>query len=85
MRDLVSRTDSAGKEKLNVSKLYFFAFELSIDVVVKSIYNSVHKKIMKSNKSSNHSYFSFPTIDVIKKFKKHNKAFALSDIFYYYH
>lgn len=64
-------------------KNYILAFDLSIDVTVKALYNIKNKKIMKHNLLSEKSYFSFPSFETINEFKNKYNTFLLIDILTY--
>ncbi|OGH42857.1 MAG: hypothetical protein A3B53_02310 [Candidatus Levybacteria bacterium RIFCSPLOWO2_01_FULL_42_15] len=66
-------------------KNYILGFDKSIGPTIKALKNITSNKIeiFARFHPNEKQYFSFPTLADIKKFKKNNKPFSLSDIYFY--
>ncbi|OGH42329.1 MAG: hypothetical protein A3H79_01085 [Candidatus Levybacteria bacterium RIFCSPLOWO2_02_FULL_36_8b] len=64
-------------------KNYIIGFDKSIEVTIKALGNVLNNKIISHFYPNKKQYFSFPTLAIIKEFKKSNKSFSLSDMYFY--
>lgn len=63
---------------------YLLAFDKSVDATIGALSNIRKNKIVKKFKKSPKGYFSFPSLDIINKFKRKHKTFNVNDIFLYF-
>lgn len=63
---------------------YMLAFDTSIDVTIEALENLQKHKAMHHYHPVERGYFSFPSHDKIKEFKKQCKTFSFADIYHYY-
>lgn len=64
-------------------KNYILAFYKSIEVTLVGIENALEGRIYKKYSLSKRSYFTFPSIEEMREFRKRNKPFSFKDITFY--
>ena len=63
---------------------YMIAFDISVDVTINGIHNLIRGKIVKKFLPNKDQYYSFPSKQSIREFKKDNKSFNMGDIGKFY-
>lgn len=64
-------------------KNYTLAFYKSVEATIEGIKNVLEGKIYKKYSPSKRSYFSAPSIEEMREFRKRNKPFSFKDITFY--